>query len=403
MRGKGARIGFDMAKHTSGKILGIDIGGSGIKGAPVNVETGELLAERIRVATPQPSTPQAVAEVVAEIARRFNWAGPIGCTFPAVVQHGVTLSAANVDKAWIGTHAEELFELATNCPVTVINDADAAALGEVAFGAGQGRKGLVVMLTFGTGIGSGLILDGRLIPNSELGHLELNGKEVEPWACDRTRERDELSWEKWAKRVQKYLEHLEMLFTPDLFIIGGGISKKSDKFKGLLRTKAELVIAELQNNAGIAGAAMAAHFANKGQTVEHGGLDITPEPEPQLEPKTPTKPKAKAVPSSAKTSQPRKAAPAKAAPVSLEPVPVLEPVPAAEAEVVEAVPVPAKKTAPRRKPTPAKPIAPVVEEAASTLEPVLEEAVVAETFVEIPSSEPSEPSEPSETPLEGVE
>ncbi len=391
-----------MAKHTSGNILGIDIGGSGIKGAPVNVETGELLAERIRIPTPQPSTPQAVAEVVAEIARRFNWTGPIGCTFPAVVQHGVTLSAANVDKAWIGTPAEDLFEQATGCPVTVINDADAAALGEVAFGAGQGRKGLVLMLTFGTGIGSGLVLDGRLIPNSELGHLQLNGKEVEPWASDRTRERDELSWEKWAKRVQKYLEHLEMLFTPDLFIVGGGVSKKADKFKGLLNTKAELVIAELQNNAGIAGAALAAHFANKGQTMDKG-LDVTPELEVKPKPKPRAKPTSTRKGVAVQAVEPLE-------PAIVEPVEIVEPPvepvepPVEAVEPVEVVVTTPKKPAtPRRKTTPA-PVAPVVapegEDVTPPLEPVVTENTVAENTVEV-MEVPT--SEASEIPLEGVE
>jgi len=250
-----------MSKH----VLGIDIGGSGIKGAVVNVETGELLTERYRIPTPQPSTPQAVAQTVKELVKHLNWTGPIGCTFPAVVQHGVTLSAANVDHAWIGANAEKLLEDATNLDVMVLNDADAAALGEVAFGAGKGRMGLVLMLTFGTGIGSGLILDGKLVPNTELGHLELGGHEVEPWASGKAKEEQELGFKRWAKRVNRYLKHLEMLFTPDMFIIGGGISKEWSKFGNLLEVKAEIVPAVLRNNAGIVGAALAAQAVQDGK------------------------------------------------------------------------------------------------------------------------------------------
>lgn len=268
------------------KILGIDIGGSGIKCAPIDVETGQLLAERIRILTPQPATPSAIAQSVTEVVRHFNWTGDIGCAFPAVIQHGVSLSAANIDKSWIGAHVEQLLENATGCRVAVINDADAAALGEVTFGAGRGQKGLILMLTFGTGIGSGVVLDGRLVPNTELGHLELGGKEVESWASDRIRERDDLSWEKWAKRVQKYLDHLEMLFTPDMLIIGGGTSRKASKFRHLLKTKAELVIAELRNEAGIVGAALAAHarWPSAPETAEVTRKKRTPKTAKSTEP-----------------------------------------------------------------------------------------------------------------------
>lgn len=239
-------------------FLGIDIGGSGIKGAPVDVERGEMLTERYRIPTPQPSLPEAVADVVAQIVRHFDWSGPVGCTFPAVIKNGVAWSAANVDKSWIGTDGQALFEQKTGCAVVVLNDADAAGLAEMRYGAGRGRGGLVMMLTFGTGIGSALFLDGRLVPNTELGHLEIRGKDAEHRASDAVRTRKKLSWKEWALAVNEYLGVLEMLFSPDLFIIGGGVSKKHAKFFPLLSTRAEIVAAQLFNNAGIVGAALAA-------------------------------------------------------------------------------------------------------------------------------------------------
>jgi polyphosphate glucokinase len=239
-------------------VLGIDIGGSGIKGALVDVETGELATERHRLETPQPATPQAVAETVREIVAHFAYEGPIGCTFPAIVRHGVTLSAANVDKSWIGTDADALFSKTTGLEVHLLNDADAAGEAEMRFGAGRTQAGTVIMLTFGTGIGSALFLDGKLLPNTELGHLYLEGgQEAEAWASDRARKLEDLSWKKWAARVQVYLKHLEFLFSPDLFIFGGGVSKKSDKFLPLLNLDTKVVPAELRNEAGIVGAALA--------------------------------------------------------------------------------------------------------------------------------------------------
>jgi polyphosphate glucokinase len=239
--------------------LGIDIGGSGIKGAPVDTARGVLLGERFRLVTPQPSTPPAVASAVAEVARQFDWHGPIGCTFPAVVQHGVTLSAANVDRAWIGENAAALFHDATGCPVVVINDADAAGMAEMTFGAGRGKSSVVMMLTFGTGIGSALFVDGQLVPNTELGHLMMHrGKETERYASDRVRDDKGLSWKKWARRVNNVLAELEALFSPDLFIIGGGVSKHFSKFGDELRARAQIVPAQSLNEAGIIGAAMAA-------------------------------------------------------------------------------------------------------------------------------------------------
>jgi len=241
------------------EVLGIDIGGSGIKGAPVDVTRGVLVGERFRVVTPQPSAPPAVASAVYEVARQFDWAGPIGVTFPAIVRHGVTLSAANVDQAWIGTNAAELFTEATHCPVVVLNDADAAGVAEMVFGAGRGVSGVVLLLTFGTGIGSALFVDGHLVPNTELGHLVMHrGKETEHFAADRIRTDKELSWKKWAKRVNEVLAELDALFSPDLYIIGGGVSKSYAKFGEYLRAQAKIVPAQSLNEAGIIGAAMVA-------------------------------------------------------------------------------------------------------------------------------------------------
>ncbi|ARF74953.1 polyphosphate glucokinase [Kitasatospora albolonga] len=241
------------------EIFGVDIGGSGIKGAPVDLDRGDLARERHKVLTPQPATPQGVAGCVAEVVGHFDWSGPIGITFPGVVTDGVTRTAANVDKGWIDTDAAALLGERVGGPVTILNDADAAGIAEMTFGAGRGRKGTVIMLTLGTGIGSAIFVDGRLVPNTELGHLELHGHEAEKRASTKAREDEDLSWQHWAHRVQKYLLHVEMLFSPELFIIGGGVSRKAEKFLPLIeKVRAEIVPAELQNNAGIVGAAMAA-------------------------------------------------------------------------------------------------------------------------------------------------
>jgi polyphosphate glucokinase len=245
-------------KTASNIVLGIDIGGTGIKGALVDVSKGTLASERHRIDTPQPATPEAVAKVVNDIVKHFNYKGVIGVTFPAIVRHGITLSAANVDKSWIGTDADALFEKATGLSVHVMNDADAAGVAEMAFGAGTGQKGVVIVLTFGTGIGSALFTEGVLVTNTEFGHLELDGKEVEPRTSYKAREDLNLGWKKWAKRVNKYLNHLEFIFSPDLFIIGGGASKKSDKFFPLLKLNTPIVTAKLLNEAGIVGAAVMA-------------------------------------------------------------------------------------------------------------------------------------------------
>ncbi|WP_328669964.1 ROK family protein [Streptomyces sp. NBC_00322] len=241
-------------------VFGVDIGGSGIKGAPVDLERGKLAQERHKVLTPHPSTPDAVADGVAEVVSQFDWAGPVGITFPGVVTSGITRTAANVDKGWVDVDAATLLgDRLGGLPVTILNDADAAGIAEMTFGAGRGRKGTVMLLTFGTGIGSAVFIDGRLVPNTELGHLELHGHDAEKNASTRAKDDEGLSWHHWAHRVQKYLQHVEMLFSPELFIIGGGVSRKADKFVPLIKgIRAEIVPAELQNNAGIVGAAMAA-------------------------------------------------------------------------------------------------------------------------------------------------
>lgn len=240
------------------QALGIDIGGSGIKGAVVNADTGELVTERLRIATPQPATPSAVARVVAELVTLHQWQGIIGCTFPAIMKNGVAFSAANVDSSWIGTDAAKLFATATGSSVTVINDADAAGIAEMTHGAGVGVKGTVILLTFGTGIGSAFFRDGVLVPNTELGHLQINGAVAEHRASDRVREENDMSWKKWGKRVSEYMRYVEFLFSPDLFIFGGGVSKRFEEFAPYLNVKTPVVPAALRNDAGIVGAAMAA-------------------------------------------------------------------------------------------------------------------------------------------------
>jgi polyphosphate glucokinase len=240
------------------QVLGIDIGGSGVKGAPVDTERGELLAERLRIATPVPSSPQAVADVVAQIQTKFTWNGPIGCGFPAVVKHGVTMTAANVDSHWIGLDAAGLFAKTTGCPTVVLNDADAAGIAEMTFGAGRGVSGVVLIITIGTGLGTCMFIDGRLVPNLELGHIEIRGKDAERRASDAARKRKKLSWDRWARRFDEYLLTLERLLWPDLILLSGGASKDADKFLPHLTVKTKIVVAQLLNNAGIVGAALAA-------------------------------------------------------------------------------------------------------------------------------------------------
>ena len=242
--------------------LGIDIGGSGIKGNLVDTATGQLLADRYRIETPQPSKPDAVAEVVGQVLEHFEVSEPFGCTFPAVVKGGVTLSAANVDKSWIGTDARALFAKRTGQEVVVLNDADAAGLAEMSFGAGRGHEGVVVLLTLGSGIGSAVFVDGSLVPNTEFGHLELRGHApVEDWAAASVKDDKNLSWSAWAKRVDRLVDHLEQIISPDLFIIGGGVSRKWDAWGKYLTSEVKIVPAALRNEAGIVGAAIAASRA----------------------------------------------------------------------------------------------------------------------------------------------
>lgn len=240
--------------------FGIDIGGSGIKGAPVDLDTGELSADRLRIATPQPSEPSSVADVVAKIVDDFDWRGPIGVTLPCVIKDGVALTAANVDSHWLHTDAMGLFAKRLGCErgqVVVLNDADAAGMAEIHTGAGVGRGGTVLLLTFGTGIGSALFLDGKLVPNTELGHIEVGGRDAEELAAASVKDELELSWTEWTERVTKYLRQLERLVNPDLFILGGGVSKKAEKWLPMLDVRTEVVAAALKNNAGIVGAAAA--------------------------------------------------------------------------------------------------------------------------------------------------
>ncbi len=240
------------------QILGIDVGGSGIKGAPVDIATGELAAERLRIKTPKGAEPQPVADVVAEIAKSFNWSGPIGIGFPAPIKTGVAMMAANISEKWVGTNADELFTKTTGCPSTTVNDADAAGLAEIEFGAGRGQPGTVIMITLGTGIGTAIFHRGKLLPNTEFGHLDMKGKDAEHRASDAIRQLEDLSWKKYAKRLNKYLAEMEKLFWPDLFIVGGGISKQSDKYIPLLRIETPVITAQFLNEAGIVGAALAA-------------------------------------------------------------------------------------------------------------------------------------------------
>ena len=239
--------------------LGIDIGGSGIKAAPVDVTTGKLLADRQKIETPRPALPEAVADVVKQLTTAFSWSGPVGITFPGVVADGVTRTAANMDPAWLGLDAGALFGKAAGNPVRVLNDADAAGVAEMTFGAGVGEQGTVLMLTFGTGIGSALFIKGILVPNTEFGHVELHGEDAEKRASERAKELHELSWGKWAGRVDEYLKHIEAVLSPSLFIVGGGVSRQSEKWvPRLTGIRARIVPAALLNDAGIVGAAMAA-------------------------------------------------------------------------------------------------------------------------------------------------
>lgn len=240
-------------------ILGIDIGGSGIKGALVDITKGELVTERIRIPTPEGAHPKDVAETVAMLVSRFHYQGLAGCGFPAVVLHGVVKTAANIDDSWIGVDVNELLSIASGCRVLTGNDADVAGLAEMSFGAGRDKKGVVLVLTLGTGIGSAIFVDGILVPNTELGHIQVRGKDAEQRASDAARQAKNLTWEKYTRRLQEYLDSVESLIWPDLIIIGGGISKQSDQFLPFIDTKAKIVPARLLNQAGIVGAALYAN------------------------------------------------------------------------------------------------------------------------------------------------
>ena len=240
--------------------FGVDIGGSGIKGCTVDLGEGRLLGERIRVDTPQPSTPEAVYAVVTDLVGRFGWTGEVGVTFPGVMKKGVAHTAANVDKSWIGTDIDaDLERRLAGGPVQTLNDADAAGLAEMRYGAGRDRPGVVLLLTFGTGIGSALFVDGHLVPNTEFGHIQVDGEDGERRASAAAREREDLSYPAWAKRVDRFLDVLEGSVWPDLVIVGGGVSKKADKWVPLLSTRTPVVAAQLRNDAGIVGAGLAAH------------------------------------------------------------------------------------------------------------------------------------------------
>ncbi|MFI5084371.1 MAG: polyphosphate--glucose phosphotransferase [Actinomycetales bacterium] len=255
--------------HDNTHVIGIDIGGTGIKGGIVDLESGKLLGERFRIDTPQPATPEAVAKVVKvvvdELMARDDAPArdsPIGVDFPAIIAHGIARSAANVDKSWIGTDVDALLTKELGRDVQVINDADAAGLAEARYGAGKGIRGTVLVITLGTGIGSAFIFNGKLVPNAELGHLEIDGVDAETKASATARERDGLGWDEYAVRLQRYFSHVEFLFSPELFIVGGGISKRSEDYLPQLSLATKIIPAELKNNAGIVGAALQAaiHF-----------------------------------------------------------------------------------------------------------------------------------------------
>ncbi|WP_395690407.1 polyphosphate--glucose phosphotransferase [Nocardioides sp.] len=247
---------------TTEQPFGIDFGGTGIKGAPVDLDAGEFAAERVRIRTPEKSTPTNVAEVFVELLDQFpDCHGAVGVTVPGVVRHGVVHSAANIDKSWIGADADQIFTDATGREVHVVNDADAAGLAEVRYGAARGRSGLVIVTTLGTGIGSAMVHDGVLVPNSELGHLEIDGHDAESRAANSARERDGLSWHHWARRLTAYYRTLERLFSPELFVVGGGVSKDSEHFLPLVDIDTEIVPATLLNKAGVVGAAL---YASEG-------------------------------------------------------------------------------------------------------------------------------------------
>ncbi|WP_372793759.1 polyphosphate--glucose phosphotransferase [Lutibacter sp.] len=241
------------------EILGIDVGGTGIKGALVDVETGKLTTDKYRIPTPNPATPEAIANTIQRLVSHFNWKGLVGCGFPTPLQHGKCLTGGNLHEEWKGVQVDTLFKSKTGNDFSIVNDADAAGLAEINFGAGKNVKGTVIMITLGTGIGSGLFLDGKLLPNTEFGHvLHKNGEIFEKYASDSARKRDDLSRKEWGKRLLKYFKHINLLLSPDLIIVGGGASKKFDKIEAQFDIDVDIVPAKAENEAGIIGAAMAA-------------------------------------------------------------------------------------------------------------------------------------------------
>lgn len=245
-------------------VIGIDIGGSGIKGVPVDLETGEFVGERYRLPTPEKAKPDDVAQTVDKVLKHFDWTGLAGAGFPAAIQNGTALTAANIHVTWINTNVEKLLKEATGCPFYVLNDADAAGIAEMRFGVGQQRqKGVVIMITIGTGLGTALFVDGKLVPNTELGHIEIRGKDAERRASDAARQKKNMSWEEWGTKFSEYLSRMEALFWPDLFILGGGTSKYFDQFMPYLNLRTEVVTARLLNQAGIIGAALYADMRSR--------------------------------------------------------------------------------------------------------------------------------------------
>jgi polyphosphate glucokinase len=245
-------------------VMGVDVGGSGIKGVPVDVETGELQGERYRLETPEKAKPDDVAATVAQVVSYFNYTGPVGVGFPAVIRGGTVYTAANIDESWIGTPGEKLLSKATGCPVYMLNDADAAGIAEMKFGVGrENPHGVIMMITIGTGLGTAIFVDGKLVPNTELGHIEIRGKDAEKRASDAARQKKDMSWEEWGEKFNEYLSNLERLFWPDMFVLGGGTSKLFSKFEPYLHLKAKVVPAQLLNQAGIIGAALFADMRHK--------------------------------------------------------------------------------------------------------------------------------------------
>ncbi|ALP33879.1 Polyphosphate glucokinase [Corynebacterium pseudotuberculosis] len=250
---------FSKLKFMTRIGFGIDVGGSGIKGARVDLDTGDFVGDRIKILTPKPATPEAVAQMISRIVAEAEWEGPVGITLPSVIRNQVALSAANIDQSWINVDVQKLFtKTLGGRNIAVLNDADAAGIAEVAFGEDQARRGSAILLTLGTGIGSAFFINGVLFPNTELGHMIVEGKEAEHLASSAAKDRDELSYSKWAKRVSKVLSEYERLFWPDVFIVGGGISRKADKWVPKLTIDTPVIPAKLRNTAGIVGAAMAA-------------------------------------------------------------------------------------------------------------------------------------------------